>query len=270
MRSKPISYIARLWILPLLLALFSASLQAQGPGKDSWDNLNRLQAGQKIQVVQMDMKSLKGRFLGFSEKAISVRIKKDEVTIQRPNVLRVILQGGGRSKNALTGLVIGAVAGLVLGAIVDHKDDLDSNDGKIFAPLVFGGGGAALGSVFPGFHTIYRAKRIKRGTHGLDFQNLPSYREDTTPQHTIWQLKRRQYEQQSEDADSFDGNHHLFGFPANPAAWQRLLGQLEPLAGGAKGPGGTDRHEITEEKLSRIHRRDDLPSSQKGQSWRSA
>ena len=72
MRSKPIIYTTNLWILPLLMAIISVSLQAQKPGKDSWGNLNRLQAGQKIQVVQMDMKSLKGRFLGFSEEAISL------------------------------------------------------------------------------------------------------------------------------------------------------------------------------------------------------
>ena len=36
MRSKPISYIGRLWILPMLMAIFSVSLQAQKPGKDSW------------------------------------------------------------------------------------------------------------------------------------------------------------------------------------------------------------------------------------------
>ncbi len=139
--------------------LRAAQPQASAADEANWSNLQQLRVGQKIEVVDTNLKKLKGTFLSFSEEAISVRVKKDEVAIQRLNVLRVSVQGGGRSKNALTGMVIGAVAGLLLGAIVDYGDDLDSNNGKIFAPLVFGGAGAGLGSVFPGFHTVYRAKR---------------------------------------------------------------------------------------------------------------
>ena len=53
-------------ILSTLVAMVSIPLCAQQRAKQSWDNLNQLQTGQKIQVVQMDMKSLKGRFLGFN------------------------------------------------------------------------------------------------------------------------------------------------------------------------------------------------------------
>jgi hypothetical protein len=129
-----------------------------------WSNLQQLRVGQKIEVVDTNLKKYKGTFLSFSDEAISLRVGKDEVGVQRPHVLRVSVQGGGRWKNALTGMVIGAGAGLLLGAIVDSNDDLDSSNGKIFAPLVFGGVGAGLGSIFPGFHTVYRAKGKRGGT----------------------------------------------------------------------------------------------------------
>ena len=144
--------------------LWAAQPQSPPLGESDWNNLQQVRVGQKIEVVDTNLKKYKGTFLSFSEEAISLRVKKDEVAIQRPHVLRVSVQGGGRSKNALTGMVIGAVAGLLLGVIVDYGDDLDSNNGKIFAPLVFGGVGAGLGSVFPGFHTVYRAKRKRGGT----------------------------------------------------------------------------------------------------------
>ncbi len=158
------SYKAKVFSLLLVTTIFSISLPAQEPGEHSWENLQQVRVGQKIEVVDTNLKKYKGTFLSFSEEAISVRVKKGEVAIQRPHVLRVSVHGGGRWKNALTGVVIGAVAGLLLGAIVDYGDDLDSNDGKIFAPLVFGGVGAGLGSIFPGFHTVYRAKGKRGGT----------------------------------------------------------------------------------------------------------
>ena len=165
MRSKPISYTTNLWILPMLMAIFSVSLQAQKPGKDSWDNLNRLQAGQKVQVVQMDMKSLKGTFLGFTDEMISLRVKNNEVGVHREEVVRVSL--GGKRKRGLSALV-GAGLGFGLGAAVgpavasSGEPGLDAGVGAIIGA----GAGAGVGAAVPfigGYETIYRVKRIKRG-----------------------------------------------------------------------------------------------------------
>ncbi len=169
---KPLLGLVILFLAPVLASgqtvnapdrLWAAQPQAAAV-ETGWGNLQQLRVGQKFEVVETNLKKHKGTFLSFSEEAISLRVKKGEVAIQRPNVLRVSVHGGGRWKNALTGVVIGAVAGLLLGAIVDYGDDLDSNNGKIFATLVFGGVGSGLGSVFPGFHTVYRAKRKRGGT----------------------------------------------------------------------------------------------------------
>ena len=164
MRSKPISYTTNLWILPLLMAIFSVSLQAQKPGKDSWDNLNRLQAGQKIEVVQMDMKSLKGRFLGFSEEGISVRVKKDEVTVLHADVLRVTLrENPKRLRNVLTLAGVGTGVGLGLGIAALGATGGSDSPGVVMNPaMALGAGlGGALGAATPSYETIYRVKRKK-------------------------------------------------------------------------------------------------------------
>ncbi len=168
MRSKPISYTANLWILPMLMAIISVSLRAQQPGKDSWDNLNRLQAGQKIQVVQMDMKSLKGRFIVVSEEAISLRIKKDEVGVPRVNVLRVSsLDRSKRKRNILLGLAIGAGGGMLAGAgVASAAVGFDEGQGSNPAATIVGflaagaDAGVAVGAS-SGYRTIYRVKRKK-------------------------------------------------------------------------------------------------------------
>ena len=156
MRSKPISYTMNLWILPMLMALFSVSLRAQQPGKDSWDNLNRLQAGQKIQVVQMNMKSLKGNFLGFSDEMISLRVKNDEVAVPREEVLRVSL--GGKPKRGRNTLIIAGV-GAAVGAGF-HETGETGVFMLVFAPIG-AGVGAAVGAAAPfaSYETIYQAKR---------------------------------------------------------------------------------------------------------------
>lgn len=168
MRSKPISYIASLWILPMLMAIFSVSLQAQQQGKQSWDNLNRLQAGQKIQVVQMDMKSLEGRFLGFTDEMISLRVKKDEIAVPREEVVRVSLRGKGkRGLSALVGAGLGAALGAIIGrAGVSGPTQAGETELVTWGGAIIGAGaGAGVGAAVPfigGYETIYRVKRIKR------------------------------------------------------------------------------------------------------------
>ena len=144
-------------ILPLLL--FPVVTTAQ-TAEGSWQNLNQLRAGQKIEVVDTNLKKLKGTFLSFSEEAISLRVGKDEVGVQRPNVFRVSSREHSKClRNTLIGLAVGGAAGLAIGAAVDSSfSEEDENIAKaIFTPIGLGAG-AGLGAAFPGYQTIYRAK----------------------------------------------------------------------------------------------------------------
>ena len=81
-----------LWmaVTVLLLSLITpGALAATERDEQSWKNVRHLQVGQKVQVVQMNLKSLKGTFLGASEEAISFRVKQNEVTVPRADVLRI-------------------------------------------------------------------------------------------------------------------------------------------------------------------------------------
>ncbi len=168
------SYKAKVFSLLLVTTIFSISLLAQEPGEHSWENLQQLRVGQKIEVVDTNLKKLKGTFLSFSEEAISLRVKKQEVGIQRPNVLRVSLrEKSKRLRNALIGMAIGAGAGV---AVVEICAQASSGlspclgqdfRGIAYAILVPVGGavGAGIGAaVPPGYQTIYRAKKRRRDT----------------------------------------------------------------------------------------------------------
>jgi hypothetical protein len=134
--------------------------------ESSWDTLRQLTPGQKIQVVDMKLKSTKGEFRAFSDQAISLKRGKDELLLQRSDILRVNARGGGRRTNALVGGIVGLVIGFLGGAVVDALDDVDrtdpgSNNGKISAAAVGFGIGAGVGAIFPGYHTIYRSPTSK-------------------------------------------------------------------------------------------------------------
>ncbi len=80
----------------------------------SWQNLNRLQVGQKIEVLNMNSGSLNGTFLGFSEEAISLRVGIDEVAVPRAKVLRVRLPEPKCLRNAAIAAAVGVGAGLAI------------------------------------------------------------------------------------------------------------------------------------------------------------
>ena len=154
------------WTAVIVLLLFlthSDALAAKEPREQSWENLRQLQGGRKVQVVQMNLKSLKGTLLAVSEEAISLRVKQNEVTVPRPDVLRVSsLEQSKRLRNLLIGAAVGLGVGLgvSLGALAATGGSDDP--GVVIAPAIaIGGGvGAGVGAAIPSHRTIYRAKRV--------------------------------------------------------------------------------------------------------------
>jgi hypothetical protein len=151
--------------LGILLALLACvGAWAQGPA-DSWDNLKRLRAGQKIEVVDMNLKSVKGTFTSFSGEAISLQTKQDQVTVARADVLRVSdREHSKRFRNALLGGAIGAGIGLAAEEVGTRRAQPISKYrgeyraiGLILVPIG-AGAGVGLGAACPSFRTIYRAE----------------------------------------------------------------------------------------------------------------
>jgi len=148
----------------LLLALCVAPAWAEKP-EEAWDNLGQLTAGQKVEVIDQDLKTIHGPFVSFSEERISLRQGKREVFIERGNVLRVgALSSSLRVRNALIGAGVGLGLGMVGGVGV-----LGATGGSDFPGAVLGpaaavgmGVGAAGGYFSGGYRTIYRGKRIRK------------------------------------------------------------------------------------------------------------
>jgi hypothetical protein len=145
-----------------LLAIPCAS--AAQTNNASWTNLNGLQAGEKIQVVDINAKKHSGIFTSVSDSAISINTSKGQESVQKDEVRTVKLaKGSHRLRNSLIGLGVGAGVGAGIGAASgDSKSSpLEITRGmKAAAGSALGGlGGTLAGLLVPsgGSSAIYSA-----------------------------------------------------------------------------------------------------------------
>jgi hypothetical protein len=145
------------------LALLAALSQvAFAQGEQSWDNLSRLRAGQRIEVTDTKLRSTEGSFTGYTGDAISLRLDRGEVSIARSDVFSIKnREASHRRRNVLLGLAIGAAGGLAAGGIrgaTYHEAGETGVFMLVYTPIV-AGIGAGLGAALPaGPVTVYRAK----------------------------------------------------------------------------------------------------------------
>jgi len=142
----------KFWILACVLGM-PCVVSAQ------WENLNTLQAGQKIQVVETSKKD-SGTFLSVSDKEISLQGKSGPQTVQKQDVRSVkLMENKHRLRNALIGAAVGAGAGAGISAAAwePHGYVGGRGTGAAVGAVIGAAGGAVVGALWPGHETIYRA-----------------------------------------------------------------------------------------------------------------
>ena len=105
----------KLALLGILLGMPVLS-QAQ-TNRNSWEALNTLHAGQRIEVVETNLKKHKGEFSTLTDEAIQLREHGTDVGIKKQDVMRVTLLGEShRVRNAFIFGSVGAGAGAGISA----------------------------------------------------------------------------------------------------------------------------------------------------------
>jgi hypothetical protein len=140
------------WIVACLLVTPSV-VSAQ------WENLNTLQSGQKIQVVETSKKD-SGTFLSVSEKEILLQGTSGAQTIQRQDVRSVkLMVNKHRLRNALIGAAVGAGAGAGISAAAWEPRGFvgGRGTGAAVGAVIGAAGGAVVGALWPSHETIYKA-----------------------------------------------------------------------------------------------------------------
>ena len=139
-------------ILVFFLGL-PAALGAQTQ-QGSWSNLNRLKAGQGIEVIESSMKRHAGKFVTVTDELLTLKENGSDVSVKREDVARVSTSSGPkRGEHALIGLVVGGLAGAGIGAASGSPRGIAALVGVVIgAPS-----GAVVGAVLPAHTTVYRA-----------------------------------------------------------------------------------------------------------------
>lgn len=126
----------------------------------SWELINGLQPGQKIQLVDTASKKHSGIFLRVSDTAISFTDSRGEQSIQKQDVRSVKLtQNKHRLRNTLIGAGIGAGAGAGITAATweNHGFLGGKGVGAAVGAVIGGVAGATVGVLLPSHSTIYDA-----------------------------------------------------------------------------------------------------------------
>ncbi|HWO28598.1 MAG TPA: hypothetical protein VNO32_07345 [Candidatus Acidoferrum sp.] len=124
-----------------------------------WENLNTLQAGQKIQVLETSKKD-SGTFLSVSDKEISLQGESGPRTIQRQEVRSVkLMVNKHRLRNTLIGAAVGAGAGAGISAAAWEPRGFAGGrgTGAAVGAVIGAAGGAVVGALWPSHETIYKA-----------------------------------------------------------------------------------------------------------------
>ena len=154
--------------LLLLICVLEIPCAAWAQSKPtSWENLNRLQSNEKIQVVEINSNKISGLFSNVSDAAISLQAKGRQQTIQRPDVRSVkLMKYPHRLRNTIIGAAVGAGAGAGIGTVGHHQGSSQNPNGTLIKPAqgaeigaVLGlVGGAVIGALVSSHKTIYQVK----------------------------------------------------------------------------------------------------------------
>lgn len=149
-------------VLAGLLTLARVSLAQEPPS--SWKSLTQLKEGDRIEIINMEYKQIKVRFVSFSNDSISFRTGKGETAMKREDVYRVLTrEKPRRAHSALVGICIGGGITGTLGGIA-AKTSTGSVAAGVAAMVGAGVGiGALIGAALPVHTEVYRApERLKR------------------------------------------------------------------------------------------------------------
>ena len=156
-------------LLAILLGMPVPSHAQSNP--NSWDALNTLHAGQRIEVVETNLKKHRGTFSTVTDEAIQVREGGSDVGIKREDVMRVtLLDKSHRLRNAFILGAGGAGTGAGIGAAATRCSSTSGSfnfcglgRGVAIGIGAVAGlmGGAGIGAAIPSHPTVYRAAPAK-------------------------------------------------------------------------------------------------------------
>ncbi len=127
----------------------------------NWGNLKQLERGHRVQVVETNLKSTRGKFVSYSDSELVLEVDKGQVTIPREKVFRVS-EDHRRGRNALIAGLVGAGVGAGIGAAASREVHTAGEKGALVAAGigVWGGIFAGVSALVTRNPTVYRVEKV--------------------------------------------------------------------------------------------------------------
>jgi len=132
------------------------SAASSAHARHRWDNLARLSARDRVDVVTTRLRTLQGRFVRYTPGDITLIIGGEVVTVARRDVLEVLWrERSHRVRNALASFGAGLAVGIVAGTGCDAARDRDAAS-RAASRLSLRTGSATHAALRP-YPVVYRA-----------------------------------------------------------------------------------------------------------------
>ena len=167
--------VCRVGLIFTLMAIFSSGCAARSvvalrnaPASDDWSAVTRLATGTSLRVEVSAEPSTTGRLVSVQANQVTISSGSWQRTFLRPEIRRVVLVQRRTGEKAKRGLVIGAIAGALVGGLTT-----ESNQGSWAAVMAAGWGaiGAVIGASDGFFDReetlVYLASDVTAAAKGL-------------------------------------------------------------------------------------------------------
>jgi hypothetical protein len=146
-------------IIAILTLTLSSIPAAAQPASDSWDNLAKIQAGQRIEVVDTKFRKFNGKFVSVTREEFSLRVKNEVVTFQKSEVARVGLRRS-RSRRAFIGMLIGLGIGGGLTPMGWAAGEENGSAALALLPVGLGLGAGIGAALPPSYQKVYQVEML--------------------------------------------------------------------------------------------------------------
>ena len=143
----------------LLGTLLASCAFARDRTPPTWSDVERLAPGQRVRVLCADQREWMGRLKAVSADSLTMDAdkpdKKPGVSLPRAGIVRVQIRS--RKRPALIGLAIGLAGGVAITAyLAQDSKPLEQVGPVLLNGSMFGGIGAGIGALLPGWRTVLR------------------------------------------------------------------------------------------------------------------
>ena len=185
------------WAVILAIGLLPAEVLAQEGDTGSWGRVQALAQGARIEVFRKGGAGVSGTVSSVSPEAIVILTKKQQVSVARTEVTRVVTHHSGRAK--WIGLAIGAGAGAGIGAAIGARlanESAGDINIKAASTAAVAAGGALIGLGDRGQFRFAALHRLPR-----TLKNSPAFSGISVAQQILTRFGRRRHPKNNDFAE---------------------------------------------------------------------